>query len=105
MIKAEIFSSNGKITGFSISGHSGTASRGQDIYCAGISTVAQAAYMCITDHLKREIEGSQGDGRLSLRLKNLPDELTEAVFQTMLIGIREIERLAPKSVKLVAVLD
>ena len=101
MIKAEIFSSDGKITGFSISGHSGNAPRGQDIYCAGVSTVAQAAYMCITDHLKRDIDGDYGDGKLILKLKSPPDELTEAVFQTMLIGITEIEKLAPKYVKVI----
>ena len=101
MIKAEIFSQDGKITGFSISGHAEFAERGKDIYCAGVSTVAQAAYMCIANHLNREIVGDQSDGKLSLRLKTPPDELTEAVFQTMLIGVREIEKLAPKYVKLI----
>ena len=101
MIKAEIFSSDGKITGFSIKGHGGTAPRGQDIYCAGVSTLSQAAYMCITDHLKREINGSQADGKLMLKLKTPPDELTEAVFQTMLIGLIEIEKLEPKALKVI----
>ena len=101
MIKAEIFSNNGKITGFSIEGHSGTAPRGKDIYCAGVSTLSQSAYLCITDHLKREIDGEQADGKLMLKLKTAPDELTEAVFQTMLIGFKEIEKLAPKALKLV----
>ena len=99
MIKAEIFSHDGKVTGFSIKGHSGTAPRGQDIYCAGVSTLSQAAYMCITDHLKREIDGDYADGKLMLKLKTPPDELTEAVFQTMLIGLKEIEKLAPKALK------
>ena len=101
MIKAEIFSHDGKITGFSISGHAEFAERGKDIYCAGVSTVAQAAYICITDHLKRKIDGNVGDGKLMLKLKTPPDELTEAVFQTMLIGITEIEKLAPKYVKVI----
>lgn len=101
MIKAEIFSNGDKIIGFSIEGHSGIAPRGQDIYCAGVSTVAQAAYLCITEHLKREVDDDYADGKLSLKLKTPPDDLTEAVFQTMVIGIREIEKLVPKAVKLV----
>ena len=101
MIKARIFSSDGKITGFSINGHAEFAERGKDIYCAGVSTVTQAAYMCITDHLKREIDGDVGAGKLILKLKTPPDELTEAVFQTMLIGLKEIEKLAPKFVKVI----
>ena len=99
MIKAEIFSSDGKITGFSINGHSGSAPIGKDIYCAGVSTLSQSAYICITDYLKRDVVGSADDGELSLRLKTPPDELTEAVFQTMLIGLKEIEKLVPKFLK------
>jgi len=99
MIKAEIFKTGGKISGFSINGHSQTAPRGQDIYCAGVSSLVQSAYLCIEKHLKRKFEGSQADGSLTLKLKNPPDELTEAVFQTMLIGLLEIEKLVPKALK------
>lgn len=99
MIKAEIFKSGSKITGFSINGHSGAAPKGQDIYCAGVSTLSQSAYLCITDYLKRDIESDVDDGKLFLKLREPPDELTEAVFQTMLIGIKEIEKLVPKLVE------
>ncbi|MBR5912884.1 MAG: ribosomal-processing cysteine protease Prp [Selenomonadaceae bacterium] len=102
MIVAEIYTqTDGKIFGFSIDGHSNTAPRGYDIYCAGVSTVAQAAFMCIDEHLKRDFQCDFASGKLSLILDDPPDELTEAVFQTMLIGIREIEKLAPQAVKLI----
>jgi hypothetical protein len=102
MIVAEIYTqADGKIKGFSIDGHSNTAPRGQDIFCAGVSTVSQAAYMCIEEHLKRSFKSDFASGKLSLILNEPPDELTEAVFQTMLIGIREIEKLAPQAVKLI----
>ena len=102
MIVAEIFTqADGKITGFSIDGHSNTAPRGQDIFCAGVSTVSQAAYMCFYEHLKRKFKGDFGEGRLALELQEPPDEVTEGVFRTMLIGIREIEKLAPQAVKLI----
>jgi hypothetical protein len=102
LIVAEIYTqADGKIVGFSIDGHSNTAPRGFDIFCAGVSTVSQAAYICIADHLKRNFEGDFASGKLSLILDDPPDELTEAVFQTMLIGIREIEKLAPQAVKMI----
>lgn len=102
MIRAEIFTQeDGKITGFFISGHANTAPYGQDIYCAGVSTVTQAAYICIVRHLKRDIEGDSSSGKLMLKLKTPPDDLTEAVFQTMLIGLREIEKLAPQALKVI----
>jgi uncharacterized protein YsxB (DUF464 family) len=102
MIKAEIYTQeDGKITGFLINGHANTAPHGQDIYCAGVSTVTQSAYLCIVQHLKRQIVGNSSSGRLMLKLKTPPDDLTEAVFQTMLIGLREIEKLAPQALKVI----
>lgn len=101
MISAEIFKNvDGKITGFSLSGHANTAPHGQDIYCAGVSSLSQAAFLCIKNHLKREFEADFGSGRLMMKLKNPPDALTEAVFQTMLIGIYEIANIAPQVIDL-----
>ncbi len=101
MIVAEIYrQADGKTTGFSIDGHSNTAPRGSDIFCAGVSSLSQSAYLCIKDHLHRDFDGDNGDGRLMLKLKTPPDDLTEAVFQTMIIGVREIEKLAPQAVRL-----
>lgn len=102
MIVAEIYTQeDGKITGFSVDGHANTAPHGQDIYCAGVSAISQSVYLCVTEHLKREIESDADNGRLMLKLKAPPDDLTEAVFQTMVIGIREIEKIAPQALKVV----
>ena len=102
MIVAEIYTQeDGKITGFNIEGHANTAPHGQDIYCAGVSTITQAAYMCLVQHLQRDIIGDSSSGKLSLKLKTPPDDLTEAVFQTMLIGLVEIEKLAPKALTVI----
>lgn len=101
MIVAEIYTQNdgGKIVGFDINGHANTAPRGFDIYCAGVSSLSQSAFLCIQKHLKRDFDGSAAGGHLKLKLKSQPDDLTEAVFQTMLIGIKEIANIAPKIVK------
>lgn len=102
MVTASIFTQpDGKIYGFSIDGHANTAPHGQDIYCAGVSTLSQSAYICIQQYLKRDIIGDASSGRLMLKLKNPADDITEAVFQTMLIGLREIEKLVPEAVKVV----
>lgn len=101
MIFAEIFTQDdGKIRGFKINGHSNTAPKGFDIYCAGISALSQSAFLCIVNHLRREITGDSADGHLVLKLKQPADDLTEAAFQTMLIGMREIEKIAPQAFKL-----
>ena len=36
---------------------------------------------------------------MKIKLKTSPDDLTEAVFQTMLIGIKEISNIAPAIVQ------
>ncbi|MBR2179875.1 MAG: ribosomal-processing cysteine protease Prp [Selenomonadaceae bacterium] len=99
MIKAEIFTNSGKIVGFSINGHSGAAPIGKDIYCAGVSALSDSTFLCITDYLKRDVEGGASGGSALLKLKTPPDELTEAVFQTLLIGLKEIEKLVPTFLK------
>lgn len=100
MVVAEIYKqADGLTLGFSVDGHTQSANPGFDIYCAGVSSLSQAAFLCIRDHLKREFIWDAAHGRLMLRLKSQPDELTEAVFQTMTIGLREIEKLAPQFVK------
>ena len=100
MIKAEIYTqADGKMIGFSVNGHANTEPRGYDIYCAGVSSLVQAAFLCVRDYLKRDFDADFESGRLMMKLKSAADELTEAVFQTMLIGLREISNIAPQIVK------
>ena len=100
MIVADIYKqSDGKIIGFSVDGHSNVAERGFDIYCAGASMMSRSTFLCIRDHLKRDFTWDAAHGRLMMKLKDAPDDLTEVAFQTMLIGMRELEKLAPQIVK------
>ena len=99
MIRAEIRTNGDKIIGFTILGHSGTAPRGHDIYCAGVSSLSQSAYLALVKHLKRGVKFAQASGNFAVKLDEEPDELTEAVFQTMLLGLYEIEKLRPDALK------
>ena len=96
-IRAEIFlDDGGNVTGFSIGERKGKTVSEFEIYRAGIWSLVKATSSCIKNFLKRDTEFKSGSRRLSLRLKTAPDDLTETVFQTMLIGLREIERQAPQ---------
>lgn len=100
MIVAEIYKrDNGKIFGFSMDGHSNSAKHGYDIYCAAASMISSSVFLCLRDFLKRDFEWDAAHGRLMVKLKDEPDDTTEAVFQTLLIGMREVEKQAPKIVK------
>lgn len=101
MIEVSIFLSQGeRISGFQVTGHSGTAARGEDIICAGVSALAQSALWGIGEHLHREVDYKVASGKLSMRLRGASDDLTEAVLQPMLYGMREIEKLSPKAVRI-----
>lgn len=100
MITAEIYKQeDGKTVGFLVSGHANTARRGFDIHCAAVSMMSQSAFLCLRDHLKRKMTGEAKHGKLKVQLVDAPDDLTEVVFQTMIIGLKEVEKLAPQIVK------
>ncbi|MBE6073698.1 MAG: ribosomal-processing cysteine protease Prp [Selenomonas ruminantium] len=101
MIEIRIFSqTDGKISGFSVTGHSGTAERGQDIVCAGVSSLTQTALLGIMEYLHREVDYDIASGKLTVRLKSAPDDLTEAIMQSMLLGLIEIQKLSPEAVRI-----
>ena len=49
MTKCEFFTEDDRITGFSVSGHSGYGEKGSDIVCAAISAVVTMAEATITE--------------------------------------------------------
>ena len=101
MIEIRIFSqADGKISGFSVTGHSGTAERGQDIVCAGVSSLTQTALLGIMEYLHREVDYDIASGKLTVRLQSAPDDLTEAIMQSMLLGLIEIQKLSPEAVRI-----
>ncbi len=101
MIRIEIIRSNGWITAFRVHGHSGTAPKGQDIVCAGISALAQTALLGLSEHLHRQLSYDiQPGGDLRMKLRGEPDDLTEAILETMLLGLTEIQRQYPEAVQI-----
>ena len=70
MTKCEFFTEGDRITGFTISGHSGYAEQGQDIVCAAISAVATMAEATINDvcGAKAKVRVKEEDARVTLTL-------------------------------------
>ena len=78
---------DGRITGFSVSGHSGYAEAGQDIVCAAISAVVTMAEATINDvcGAKAKVRVKEEDARITLLLPNACDE--EETVQAVLAGM------------------
>ena len=87
MTKCEFFRDGARITGFSVSGHSGYAKAGADIVCAAISAVVGMAEATINDVCggKAKVRVKDEDARVTLTLPASCEE--EDVIQTVLAGM------------------
>ena len=87
MTRCEFFTENERITGFSISGHSGYAEAGADIVCAAISAVVSMTEATINDicGAKAKVRVKDADARITLTLPASCDE--EDSVQAVLAGM------------------
>ena len=87
MTRCEFFTEGDRITGFSISGHSGYAEAGSDIVCAAISAVVTMAEATINDvcGAKAKVRVKDEQARISLTLPVSCDE--EESVQAVLTGM------------------
>ena len=87
MTKCEFFTEEDRITGFSVSGHSGYAEAGADIVCAAISTAVTMAEAIINEvcGAKAKVRVKEEDARVTLTLPTSCDE--EETVQAALSGL------------------
>ena len=87
MTRCEFFTQDERITGFSVSGHSGYAESGADIVCAAISAVVTMAEATINDvcGAKAKVRVKEEDARITLTLPAACDE--EESVQAVLAGM------------------
>ena len=87
MTRCEFFTEDERITGFSVSGHSGYSEEGSDIVCAAISAVVTMAEATINDVLgaKAKVRVKNEDARITLTLPASCDE--EESVQAVLAGM------------------
>ncbi len=89
MIKITIKEHQNKIIGFEMKGHAGYADSGFDIYCSAVSVLAINCANSIESLAKKEIEASESEGYLKVMLAEEPDEFTQILFESMVLGLNE----------------
>ena len=90
MIKVDVFKDKqGMIVGYKVSGHAGYSEEGSDIICSAVSALTQAPLLGLERHLK-----------LKPSLNSAPNDLTQAILQTMVYGIGSIESQCPQYVRI-----
>ena len=87
MTRCEFFTEDERITGFSVSGHSGYEERGKDIVCAYVSAVVTMAEATINDvcGAKAKVRVGENEARITLKLPKSCDE--EETVQAVLAGM------------------
>jgi uncharacterized protein YsxB (DUF464 family) len=98
---------HGRICGFTYSGHAGFAKHGSDIVCAGVSVLAQTTAMALEQLLQLPMKVNSDPERAILECdwENEPlfTDKIELLTNTMVLGLREIEKQYPKYVQVLEV--
>ena len=107
MTRCEFFTENDRITGFSISGHSGYAEAGQDIVCAAISAVVTMAETTINEvcGAKAKVRVKDEQARITLTLPTSCDEedAVQAVLSGMLLTLISMREDYPDYIEVLEV--
>ena len=107
MTRCEFFTENDRITGFSVSGHSGYAEAGKDIVCAAISAIVTMAEATINDvcGAKAKVRVKDEDARITLMLPASCDEeeTVQAVLSGMLVTLLSFREDYPDYIEVLEV--
>lgn len=99
MIKVRIKRNAGKVAQVTVSGHAGSAPKGEDLICAAVSALAQSYLFSLQRLLNIQVDTDVREGYLSLTLPaSLPERTAEdatLLADSMLIGMDEINRSYP----------
>ena len=96
MTRCEFFTEDDRITGFSVSGHSGYSEAGSDIVCAGVSAISFALIGYLQ---QRETEAQISGGTGSLAIDCRGDERAASAFDMALCGWLQIAANYPHHVE------
>lgn len=93
--------SDSLIRGFRIAGHAEYDEGPQeyDIVCASVSSVSLTAALGLKEVLHKKGRYETEDGFLAVDIGEGADDRTEAVIQTMLAGLREIQKQYPERIQ------
>ena len=97
MIKIKIFrQTEGKISSFSVTGHSGTAEHGEDIVCAAVSVLSINTINSLEKLagvvLEKELDDLNGGFmKVSVDDSDLDDPKVQLLLESLELGLRDIE--------------
>ena len=107
MMRVEFFNKNGRISGFSVSGHSGYGTEGTDIVCAAVSTAVTFADATIRDVLgvqaKTKVNDEQARITLTLPASCEEEDAVQAVLTGMMLTLSALRDDYPDYIEVMEV--
>ena len=107
MVKCEFFTEDERITGFTVSGHSGYEEAGKDIVCAYVSAVVTMAEATINDvcGAKAKVRVGEDEARITLKLPKSCDEeeSVQAVLAGMILTLINLQEDYPDFIEVLEV--
>lgn len=98
MIRAAFYKSQGLLTGFAFSGHSGYAEAGKDIVCAAVSSAVQLTANML-EAFDYDIDVSEEENELICKVKN-SDESSSNMIVSLKLHLESILEEFPKTIKI-----
>jgi uncharacterized protein YsxB (DUF464 family) len=94
--------SRNRLSSLFADGHAGAGEPGEDVVCAAVSALLQAAWVGLTDHARVTIEGERRAGRLTMRW---PEETRDredvrAIVATAELAVGQIATQSPDWVRI-----
>lgn len=94
----------GRLSSLAAGGHAGWADAGQDVVCAAVSAVLQAAWLGLSEHAHVRVDAVRRKGELALRWPQDARDRDDvaAIVATAELAIAQIARQYPDHVRCVA---
>jgi uncharacterized protein YsxB (DUF464 family) len=93
MVKVSIRKNeSGQIIACKVTGHAESAPKGKDLVCAAVSTLTQTALLGLVQYAGVKLKYKVQEGLLTFELKEEPNEKTNAILETMSLGLAEIAK-------------
>jgi uncharacterized protein YsxB (DUF464 family) len=94
----------GALLGFSVSGHAGSAPKGEDLVCAAVTVLFRTAARALQLQPDIRIRGSSPEnGRMELRIEELPAAKRQwlaGLSDFLIRGSRDLQEENPKAIAL-----
>jgi len=107
MIKVEFFSQDGRRTGFSVSGHSGSAEAGADVICAAVTAIVRFAEATLNDVLgvgaKTRVDQQNAVVTLKLPAHYEEEEAVQAILDGMMLTLASLRDENPDYIEVMEV--